>query len=460
MIGLFVEELATSLKNLNTGRGLSFAQRNWLKFCLMGVLMTDSVCWARFERSGLGGYGLGALSWMFRKTKIPWDKLFQASVRRVLERHGITEGVLVADDSDRRRAKQTKRIHGAHKVFDKKTGGYFNGQTVVLWVLASGRVTIPVGFRFYRPDPAMVAWRKEDGRLKKANGGKAQRPACPARNPAYPGKEACVLSMIGDFRHYQPDIKVKAVLADALYGNRTFMDAASSLCGEVQAVSQLRGNQKLRFRNRELSLSAFFQRYPGVPQSIRIRGGEPVEVIVSSARVHVCAHGKKRFVIALKYPGEDDYRYLVATDLSWRALDIVQAYTLRWLVEVFLEDWKLYEGWGSLAKQPDEEGSSRGLALSLLCDHALILHPEQLARLEDKQPACTVGSLRDHCKSEAFLACIREILAADNPAEQFEQLAKTVKTLFPLAPSSKHMSGRDLGRLEPTPSLLYRAATT
>ena len=458
-IDAFVEELATSLKKLNTGRGLSFAQRCWLKFCLMGVLMTNSVCWAGFERVGLGGYRLSALSWMFRKAKIPWEKLFQASVGRVLEQHGIRDGVAVADDSDLRRAKRTKRIHAAHKIFDKKTGGYFNGQTVVLLVLVSGRVTIPVGFRFYRPDPAMVAWRKEDKRLRKAKVRKAERPACPERNPAYPGKEECVLSMLREFRHYHPHVKVKAVLADALYGNQPFMDGASSLCGDAQTVSQSRGNQKVRLCNRELSLPAFFARYPGVPQTIRIRGGEPVEVIVSSARVHVCAHGKKRFVIALKYAGEDEYRYLVATDLSWRTQDIVQAHTLRWLVEVFLEDWKLYEGWGNLAKQPDEEGSSRGLTLSLLCDHALVLHPEQLTRLEDKQPACTVGSLRDHCKSEAFLDCIRQILAADNPAAQFEELAKTVKTLFPLASSSKHMIGRDLGRLEPTPSLRYRAET-
>ena len=56
--------------------------------------------------------------------------------------------------------------------------------------------------------------------------------------------------------------------------------------------------------------------------------------MVGSARLAVCAHGKRRFVIALKYPGETEYRYLVATDLSWRTLDIVQAYTLRWLVEI------------------------------------------------------------------------------------------------------------------------------
>ena len=46
-------------------------------------------------------------------------------------------------------------------------------------------------------------------------------------------------------------------------------------------------------------------------------------------------------------------------------------YTLRWLVEVFFEDWKLYEGWAGMAKQPDEEGSFRGVILSLLLDHAL-----------------------------------------------------------------------------------------
>ena len=59
-----------------------------------------------------------------------------------------------------------------------------------------------------------------------------------------------------------------------------------------------------------------------------------------------------------------------------------------------------YEGWGREAKQLDEEGSSRGLILSLLLDHCLLLHPEQLARLENKLPACTVGSLQEITKIE------------------------------------------------------------
>ena len=166
---------------------------------------------------------------------------------------------------------------------------------------------------------------------------------------------------------------------------------------------------------------------------------------------------KKRFVIALKYPGEQDYRYLVATDLTWRTIDIVQAYTLRWLVEVFFEDWKSYEGWAQLAKQTGEEGSSRGLILSLLLDLCLLLHPEQLARVENKLPAYTVGSLQRTIQMEALLNSVQQLVQAPNPDEQLTQLGLSVKEFFRLRPSGKHMSGRDLGRLEPTPTLKYRA---
>ena len=45
-----------------------------------------------------------------------------------------------------------------------------------------------------------------------------------------------------------------------------------------------------------------------------------VTVTMASARVHVHAHGTKCFVIALKYEGENEYRYIIASDLSWRAI--------------------------------------------------------------------------------------------------------------------------------------------
>lgn len=440
------------------GRKLTGAQRAWLKFCLMGVLLTNTVCWKAFERAGLGGYRVGALSWMFRHSKVAWDGRLRASVVLVLRQHGITEGVLVADDSDHRRAKRTGRIWKAHKLFDKRTGGYFNGQCLVFLVLVTPKLTVPVGFRFHEADPELSAWRREDRRLKRAGVRKADRPAAPAPDPAYPGKAEQARDLIGEFRRHHPGIRVKAVVADAWFGTQGFLDEASRRRGHVQAISQLRNNQNVRFRGRDWSLAEYFRAYPGVPQRVAVRGGREVEVVVGSARLHVNAHARKRFVIALKYPGEAEYRFLVATDLSWRTLDIAAAYTLRWLAEVFFEDWKLYEGWGQMAKQPGEEGSSRSLALSLRLDHALLLHPEPSARLGNNLPACTVGSPRQFRQGEALLEFVRSGLAAENVAERLEQRAEKVKTWFPLAPSGKHMSGRDLGRQQPSPSLKYRAA--
>ena len=149
--------------------------------------------------------------------------------------------------------------------------------------------------------------------------------------------------------------------------------------------------------------------------------------------------------------------YVVASDLSWRTLDMVQGYTLRWLVEVFLQDWKAHEGWGQLTKQPDEDGSSRGLILSLRLDHGLLCHPHQRARLENNLPACTVGSLQQRTRVDCLLAFIRDLILADNPEEQLNRLSQAVEEVFQLAPSKKHLNTRDLGRLEPTPALKYRA---
>lgn len=213
----------------------------------------------------------------------------------------------------------------------------------------------------------------------------------------------------------------------------------------------------MRFRHRTLSVSQYFERYPGVSQPVRIRGGETITAIVGSARLHVCAQRKKRFVIALKYEGETDSRYLVASALTWRTQDILQVATLRWVIEVFLQDWKAHEGWGALTKQRGADGSRQSLILSLLVDHCLLLHPDQRAQLEQQQPAYTVGSLINRIKVDSLLAVIRALLATDHPEQRLAQLADTLAQQFALAPSKKHLVGRDLGRLEPTPSLKYKA---
>ena len=246
------------------------------------------------------------------------------------------------------------------------------------------------------------------------------------------------------------------VAADALYGTGEFLDKAAAVFG-CQVISQIRSNQKVDFRNKLIDVEQYFQHYSGQVVDIKIRGGEVIKAQVSSARLYVDAHKKKRFVVALKYQGEQEYRYLVASDMSWRTIDIVQGYTLRWLAEVFFEDWKLYQGWGQLAKQFDDDGSSRSLILSLLLDHCLLTHPQQLARLENKLPAATVGSLLEKIRVDSLLGFIHSLLVADNPQQKLELLSTAVEDLFKLAPSKKHLVNRNLGRLEPSPSLFNRA---
>jgi hypothetical protein len=453
----FVEQLDQGIRECAPNRKLSAIQRYWLSFCLTGILLANQVCWAGFERVGLGGYKQAALSWMFRHSKILWPLLFHVSIMLILKKYKITEGVLVGDDSDHQRAKVTKRIFAAHKIFDKKTGGWFNGQTVVLLYLVTAKVSLAVGFAFYQPDPAIAAWKKTDAALKTQGVKKAARLAKPAPNPAYPSKLDLLIQLLQAFAFYHPTVRVKAVLADALYGSAAWMNRVRTRWPQTQVISQLQKTQKVRFRQREMTVAQYLTTYPGVAHTLRLRGGEAVTVILGSARLYVNAHEQKRFVVALKYPGEDDYRYLVASDLSWRAVDIASAYTLRWLIEVFFEDWKRYEGWGQLAPQWDEEGSSRGLTLSLLLDHALLLHPEQQARLEHQRPACTVGSLQQHTRMEALIEVIHGVAHAENPHQRLEEILTAAKQLFPLRDSAKHMNGRDLGRLEPTPSLKYRA---
>jgi hypothetical protein len=453
----YVEELDTALRSLDPKAGLSTFRKGWLGFCLLAVLVTNSVCWKRFERASLGRWSHAGLSWLFRQQQRFWQYLLWASVIVVIQKYGITEGIAVFDDSDKPRSKTTRRIYKTHKLKDKRSGGTINGQSFVFLILVTPLVTIPVGVEFYMPDPAVTAWNKQEKALKQQGVPAKARPPKPAPNPLYPTKQEIALSLQRELCAHFPQLTITCLLADTLYGTQNFMDTSSEIIGGKQVISQIRKNQKVRLYGKKVSVESYFRRYPGVAQRIKIRGGKEQGVIVGAARLYVYAHKTKRFVIALKYEGEEEYRYLVATDMSWRHSDIVQAHTLRWLIEVFIQDWKSYEGWGQLTKQPDEEGSRRSLILSLLCDHCLLFHPEQLARFVHNLPACTVGSLCELVKVESLLQCLWEIISSDEPHERFQRLADKATEVFRLSSSGKHMVGRDLGRLEPTPSLEYRA---
>jgi hypothetical protein len=455
-VSAFIEAVDTAIRAHQPHYAMSATQRAWLAFCLTAVLVTNSICWARFERASLGTYALAALSWMFRHSKIPWDHLLMASVRVILRHHGITSGSLVVDDTDNQRSKSAKTLAHLYKLRDKESGGYLWGQSLVFLVLVTAKISIPVGFVFYQPAPEFSAWYKKDKALKKLGVSKPQRPPKPAPDPRYPTKQHLALHLLEAFKAHHPDIQVHCITADALYGTAPFVDGASALFGGVQVLSQIRSNQNIRVGKREQHVADYFATHPGTPHRIRIRGGDEVVAMVGSARLYVCSHKTKRLIVAIKYEDEETYRYLIASDLSWRTLDVVQGHTLRWLVEVFIQDWKSHEGWAQLTKQPGEEGARHSVILSLLVDHSLFVHPDQQDQLKNNLPAYTVGSLRAHVQVECLVDVIDDLVSSDEPQEKLKRFTTALHEVFAFGRSKKHMIQRQLGRLEPTPSLKYR----
>jgi len=452
----FVETVHAAMRAPHPSHAMSAMQRTWLVFCVTAVLITHSMCWARFERASLGTYALAALSWMCRHSKIPWDQLLVASVRIILRHHRITVGTLVIDDTNNPRSKSAKALASLYKLRDTESAGSLWGHSLGFLFLVTPKISLPVGFVFYQPAPELSAWSKQERGLKKQGVPQKQRPPKPAPHPQYPSKEQRALDLLEAFKVQQPAIRVHCIMADALYGTVSFVDSASAIFGGVQVLSHIRSKQNLRVGKRLQPVAAYCATHPGTPQRLRIRGGQEVVAPVGSARLSVCSHRTKRFIVAIKDAEEASYRSLIASDLSWRTLDIVQGHTLRWLVEVFMQDWKSYEGWSPLTKQPSDEGARHSVILSLLVDPSLCVHADQQRQLKNHLPAYTGGSLRAHVQGGCLVEIIDDLLSSDNPQEILKHFTQALHKVFACGRSKKHMLQRPLGRLEPTPYLKYR----
>jgi hypothetical protein len=403
LVSALIEAVAAASGTHQPPHTRSATPRAWLACCVTAALVTNAICWARFERASLGTYALAALSWRFRHRTMPWEHLLVASVRVILRHHGITSGSLVVDDTDNQRSTSAKALAHLYKRRDQHRGGSLWGQSLVLLVVVTSRITLPVGVVCSQPAPELSAWYQKDKVLKKLGVPTPQRPPTPAPNPSFPTKQHLALGLLEACKAHHPDIRVRCITADALSGTAPCVDGASALVGGVQVLSQIRSKQNMRVGKRDQQVAASCATHPGTPHRIRIRGGEEVMAIVGSARVSVCSHHTKRLVVAIKYyEDEETSRSLSASDLRWRTLDVVQGHSLRWRVEVCMQDWQSYEGWAQVPKQPGDEGARHRVRLSLLVDQALCLHPDQHAQLTNNLPAYTVGVYEHTCTWSAW----------------------------------------------------------
>jgi hypothetical protein len=440
-ITAYLQELEKALKEQGNAYRLSSLQRLWLGFCLMGILLTNSICWAKFERMSFKRYSQAALSWMFLHSKLPWERLLVASVSIILKRFGISEGVAIIDDKDIERSKNAKQLFRLYKTKDKKTGGYILGQNIVVLYFVSNKICLPIGFSFYSPDPELKKWAQEVLRLKKEGVSKRLWPSKPERSLDHPKKYELAIELLSDFKKRFAEIKVHAVLADGLFGHLPFIQGVEALWENVQVITKMRKKQKIQNGNKEYSCEGFSHSYKGWEQDITIRGRNTQKVIAGGGGFFVPSHQTKRFVIAMKYQGESECRYLMASNLSWNMKRIMEIFSLRWLIEVFFEDWSCYNGFCSLAKQCGEEGSLRPLILSLLFDHCFFFHKQQALLLENHSSLATFGTLVERTRAEAFCHFIYQILEDDSPKAKLQELVDNLDEVFPLRSSKKHFSG-------------------
>jgi hypothetical protein len=153
-----VDAVDAAIRMHQPHHAMSVTQRTWLAFGITAVLVTHSMCWARFARASLGTYALAARSWMVRHRTMPGEHLLVASVRGILRHHGITSGRLVVDDTDNPRSKAAKALASLDQLRDKARGGYRWGQSLVLLVLVTPNISLPVGVVFSQPAPERSAW--------------------------------------------------------------------------------------------------------------------------------------------------------------------------------------------------------------------------------------------------------------------------------------------------------------
>ena len=440
-IKTYIDNIDQELKKTTNGLHLSMIQKIWLSFCLMGILLTNSICWAKFERMSLQSYKRQALSWMFRHTKLPWNKLLTISVKVILKRFNILEGILVVDDKDISRSKNAKKIFRLHKMKDKKTGGYILGQNIVMIYFVSNKVSIPVSFAYYAPNPEIQKWNAKIKKLKQSKAHKSTFPPKPQLSCKYPKKYELAAQLLQKFNKEFPDIKIKAVLADCLFGNRNFINSIESLWKNIQIITKIKKSQNLFRGNKKYSCEAHANSYSNWKQKIRIRGHEMSEMITGGGRLYLPSHSTKRFVISFKYTKDDTFRHLMATNLTWNMKEIIEVFSLRWLIEVFFEDWSLYNGFCNESKQCDVEGSLRPSILSLLFDHCFLFHAEQTFFLENKCSLATFGTLVEKNRVSALLLFIEKILSEKNPKKKLQKLINNLDNIYPLRKSKKHFSG-------------------
>lgn len=446
------------------GTHLTRKQETFIAFCVGAMVCLGSINFAAFVVFSLGLYSQQALSWTLHHSKISWSSLLRGAIIKVLVDHGVSTLHLVIDDTDRPRSKVIKVLWGVFKTIDKVTGGWINAQNIVFLCIVTNKVTLPVMFSIYRPDPKLSAWVKKDKKLRTKGVKKRLRPPAPPRDKKYPSRIDIAMRLLLRFsvfsRQIAPKIgknfRLKSILFDCAYLSPKIARFCRHMFPGVQTISQLASSQIVWDKGGHAkSVKEYFAKIKPVETEISLRG-KGKKVSFTSARLFVKSHGDLLMIVAAKYEDEAEYRYIAATELSWRSPDVIRAYALRWLIEVVNFDWKQHDGWGRGACQQGADGACRGIILSLLVDCFLLTHPAQLHQSRAGLPLYTAGSVAKRYQYDVIIGAVEDMIASPDPRAELKKFSAAVDKLFEMRPSTKHMTHVIVEDFAPSPQLKTR----
>ena len=77
------------------------------------------------------------------------------------------------------------------------------------------------------------------------------------------------------------------------------------------------------FNNKVISVNKQFENFTEKKEEVILQGKKKV-IYYMSAPLKVVSHKRKYRIIALKYEGELEHRYIITTDASWLDIDIIK----------------------------------------------------------------------------------------------------------------------------------------
>ena len=460
----FLESVETFSLKMN-GSAFTCNQRSKLAWLLTAILCTGTLNMETNSAICLGRVASAVLAYFVHNSCPFLIHFWQASTVFLLASlpHKKLKCYLTIDDTDLSRSKVVTRIFGVFKAKHKASGGYANCQRIVVVAMVVLGVRIPLFFCFHRPDPRLTKWHRK----KKENDKARQRgkklphnlPPKPSRNTRYPTLIEIAIKLLRRTKRLIDRIEkvtgkkihIVAITFDAAFMSKKAYKWIRFIFPGTQVISQIKSNQLVADRrNRFKSVSNYFNANNFQKIEILIRNDKKI-VYIASARLQIKAIGQKLHVVALRYEGETDARYLVATETTWRAKDIVTAYSSRWIIEVLFEDLKQNCGLGRRACLQRGSGSCGTVVLSMIADIYCHSTPDQLKNLSSGVPVYTTGSIARTVRTESLLGAMEEAVNSKEPKVSLKCFEKALVQMRALRHSKAGIMSEhffDLGPLE------------